>query len=88
VVSAFVDQRFNDRRRGGVIHWNAGGGLGKGREAGALGQRKFIGAWIRWRRAAAGLFFSVNDLMDAAVLEHDALAGLYVVIAAFKDTGD
>ena len=64
-----------------------GSGLGKRGEALALRQGKFV-LFYDCGRTAAGLLFLIDDFVQAAVLEHDALAGLYVVIAAFKDTGD
>ena len=39
-------------------------------------------------RAAAGLLLLVDHLVQAAVLEHDALARLHAVSAAIEDAGD
>lgn len=64
-------------------------GLGRGRKALALRERKVVGLRCGWRRrTAAWLFFLIDNFMHASVLEHDALAGLDVIVAAVEDAGD
>ncbi len=59
------------------------------RQAFALRKREIVALDLgRGRWAAARLLLLVDYLMQAAMLEHDALAWLHAVDAAIEDAGD
>jgi len=81
-----------------VVHEGLGKGRGlgggrdrsrsaEGRKARALREWKIITADFGWR-AAAWLLLLVDNLMQAAMLKHDALPGLNTVYASIEDAGD
>ena len=82
-----------DEWRRGLFHpewllWCGSGGWG-GRKAFTLRERELVacdlcGVW----RAAAGLFFLVDNLMQISVLEHDVLTGLNPVESGVKEAGN
>jgi len=88
VIGAFVNQRLYQRPCGGILAWHGGSRLGQRRESFALRKRKLVALSGDGRRAAAGLFFLVHHFLQAAVLEHYALAGLHAIDAAVEDAGD
>ena len=77
-------------RIGGMCRW--GGNYWRlrraGRESFAQCQRKLVALRLHRRRASAGFLFLVDYRLQAAVLEHDALAGLHAVEAAIEDAAD
>ena len=86
MLGAVVAEGF--RRLGLVTDLlNAGVGMQDRRQTLALRQREVIAA-LQCRWASTGLFFLIHNLLQAAVLEHDALARLHPVSAAVEDAGD
>ena len=63
------------------------GGRREGCDSFALGERKVV-ALDLGGRTAAGLLLLIDHFVQAAVLEHDALAGLHAIDAAIEDAGD